>query len=64
MPVVSIHRFCATRSATAGAVACTSTLPLPPANVAASWAACWAAVTFWLVVVRLLPSAVTAEALA
>ena len=52
--VVSIHRFCVNRSATAGVVDWYNTLPLAPAASDAAWAACWAAVTFWLVVVRLL----------
>ncbi|MNP34638.1 hypothetical protein D3C76_1279360 [compost metagenome] len=53
MPVVSIQRFCASRSAAAGAADCTITLPFPPARVDASCAACWAADTFWLVVTKL-----------
>ncbi|MNH25406.1 hypothetical protein D3C79_854000 [compost metagenome] len=40
LPVVSIQRFWAARSATAGVVAWNSTLPLPPARSEADWAAC------------------------
>ncbi|MNP02859.1 hypothetical protein D3C76_947210 [compost metagenome] len=52
--MVSIHRFCARRSAVAGAADCTITLPLLPARSDADCAACCAAMTFWFVVVRLL----------
>ncbi|MNN45830.1 hypothetical protein D3C81_1601820 [compost metagenome] len=55
LPVVSIHRFWLNRSATSGAADCTITLPLLPARFDADCAACCAAVTFWLVVAKLLP---------
>ncbi|MNJ35649.1 hypothetical protein D3C77_304000 [compost metagenome] len=61
LPVMSIHRFCAKRSATAGVAACTRTLPLLPARVAAASAACCAAVTLWLVAARLLLRPVIAD---
>ena len=52
-PVVSIHRFCASRSAAAGAVFWTITLPLLPARSAAAWAADCAVATLPFVAVRL-----------
>ena len=56
LPVVSIHRFCVRRSATAGVDDWYSTLPLAPAASEAACAACCALVTFWLVVSSLPPS--------
>ncbi|CAH0645701.1 hypothetical protein PSNVIR_00004 [Pseudomonas sp. Nvir] len=60
LPVVSIHRFWEIRSATAGAVDWYNTLPLVPAASDAACAACCAAVTLPLVVVRLFCSPVIA----